>query len=73
MPELTTYVQSAEAARRLGLSPRTLVRRLQEVPTYRDPQDRRRILIAVEDLERLATPIVRSMDKCGARVSGGSA
>lgn len=67
MPELANYVQADEVARRLGLSTRTLVRRLQEVPTYQDPHDRRRVLIAVEDLERLETPKVRSINKRGPR------
>ncbi len=55
----TTYLTTDELARRLGVSERTLFRRLQEIPTYSNPADRRRILIAAEDAERLGEPTPR--------------
>lgn len=63
MSDLTKFIRATEVERRTGLSSRSLDRRLAagEIPTYRDPLDRRRRLIAVEDLDRLlnVTPFVR--------------
>ena len=51
-------VSSREAAKRLGVSPVTLRRRVNrgELATYVDPLDDRRKLLRVQDLEALRQP-----------------
>ncbi len=58
MTNLAQYVGKAEAAERAGLTARALTRRLSagEVRLFRDPRDRRRVLIPVEDIDRLSAP-----------------
>ena len=48
-----------EVVARTGLNPRTLDRRIAagEVRAVRDPIDRRRRLIPIEDIPRLTTPV----------------
>jgi len=60
MTDLAQYVGKEEAAVRAGLTSRALTRRLSagEVRLFRDPRDRRRVLIPVEDLDRLSVPIL---------------
>ncbi len=56
------FVAVAEAARRLGVGPRTLRRRLRsgELATWGDPLDRRRILLRVDDLDGFGDPRPRT-------------
>ncbi len=52
------YIAVDEAARRRGLAPRTLRRRIAagELPLYRDGVDRRRRLVRLSDLDELIRP-----------------
>ncbi len=63
MTNVAQFVGKEEAAVRAGLTARALTRRLSagEVRLFRDPRDRRRVLIPVEDIDRLSapTPLVR--------------
>jgi hypothetical protein len=67
MTDLDQFLSVEEAARRSGLTARALKRRrdLGELTLYQDPRDRRRRLVQVADLERLATPnpITRRQDR----------
>ena len=56
------FVAVAEAARRLGVGPKTLRRRIRagELPTWGDPLDQRRILIRVDDIDRFGAPRPRT-------------
>jgi hypothetical protein len=56
-PEL---IPLEEAVRRLGLPRRTFARRIADgsVDLYRDGRDRRRKLIHVGDVDRLARPVL---------------
>ena len=56
------FVAVAEAARRLGVAPKTLRRRIRSgaLATWGDPLDRRRILVRVDDLDRFGAPRPRT-------------
>lgn len=53
------FVPTDEAARRAGLTERTMRRRIAsgEIPVFKAPYDRRIRLIRAEDLYRLASPV----------------
>jgi excisionase family DNA binding protein len=53
------YLTMAEALTRLGISKATLQKRVRagELPTYRDPRNKRVRLVKVEDVDRLAQPV----------------
>ncbi len=55
MSDIAKFVRAEEVRERTGLTGRTLDRRLAAglVEVFRDPRDKRRRLIAVEDLDRL--------------------
>lgn len=59
MPDLSRFVRVSEACQLTGLTSYTLDRRLiaGEVPIFRDPTDRRRRLILVDDLSDLVSVI----------------
>jgi len=65
MPDLSQFVRADEACRRTGLSERSLDRRIYagEIPSFRDPRDRRYRLVAVEDLDRLTSVIRFEQDR----------
>lgn len=65
------YLNAGEAAAALGVSRVTLRKRIVdgEIPTERDPLNRRAIMIPVSVIERLR----RESDKYGRRVSGPKA
>jgi hypothetical protein len=66
MPDRSELIYVGEAAARVGLTDRSFRRRLAEgeIRIFRDPLDRRRRLVPVEDLPRLTTitPIDRSQE-----------
>ena len=71
MSHPSKYVDVREAVQRTGLTRRTFDRRLAsgEVPVYRSPQDRRRRLIAVEDLPKLTAIEQITRRESGSRVA----
>jgi excisionase family DNA binding protein len=74
MADITTeFVSVSEAAERTGINPHTLDRRLSrgEIEVYRDNRDRRRRLIRVADLDRLAQPV--PLNRIGTKPNAGMA
>ena len=60
MIELSDFVRVEDVPARIGLSERMLRRRLAagEVAVYQDPRDRRKRIVRIEEIDRLARPIL---------------